>query len=166
MEAISLMLIFALGYGLLRGSFHFKLLCILVVVIGIVALIFQGLPPPSALEKARAVRCGSNLRQIALAASAYRDANTNAAPQSLLDLIDQIPDPAVYICKGTGHKTAALENVMEWTDYVFVSSPGTNNVLAFCPPKNHKGKMGVVVLKDGTFRVFPTAESFNEIIGQ
>lgn len=163
MQVLPLILIIALGYGLLRGSFHFKLLCILVLVLVIVAIIFLGAPGPSALEKARAVRCASNLRQIFFAAYAYRDANTNAAPQSLLNLIDQIPDPEVYICKGTRHKTGALENVMEWTDYVFVSSPGTNDVLAYCPPENHNGKYGAVVFTNGLVRVY-LAEEFANMI--
>jgi prepilin-type processing-associated H-X9-DG protein len=151
-----------LVHGLLRGSTGMQLFCGF-IVLSLLASLIPWQSPGIARDRARRVHCMNNLRQIALATIAFRDDHTNAFPQSLLNLTNAFPYPQGYVCKSTKHVPGNLADVTKWTDYHFISPPGSNNVLAYCPPENHKGKGGNIVYADASVQ-WCTPEEFTNAL--
>lgn len=154
---LGIILLLLLVHGLVSGSIGMKLLCGLIIGVLLFGLIPLH-PPGRARERALRAICMNNLRQISLATKAFQKEHANQCPATLQDLTNAFPYPKGYICRSTGHQPGALTNVNQWTDYFFVSQPGTNGVLAYCPPDNHKGEGGNIVLVDGSVLWFKANE--------
>src|ERR1051326_1752250 len=62
--------------------------------------------------------------------------------------------PGIFVCPSSGYIAGSMTNVDEWTDYIYLSFRGPEDMLLdtatiICPPENHGGKYGHVVWGDG-----------------
>ena len=148
--------------GTLRGSLLIRFLCgsfLLLIVFGVLI----PFPPGRTRERARRTLCMTKLAEMARSTMLFQEKHTNHFPQSVRDLTPFLTDPAAYICPSSGNKSGDLADVNSWTDYVYISPPGTNQVLAYCPPGNHKGKGGNIAFADGSVRWYG-AEEFTNVL--
>lgn len=161
--ALGVTVLVLLLFGLLRGSTGIKLLCGMFLLLVVALVVVPSFPTRGTRDRARAVHCANNLRQIGVATRGFQHEHGDAFPHSLLDLTNAIPYPTCYVCKSTGHMAGKMADVSEWTDYVFVFPPGTNGVLAYCPPKNHRNRGGNIVFVDASVMWYK-AEDFTNVL--
>ena len=140
-----------LVFGLRRGSAGMKLFCLIILLLIVFfAASVPWHPSGGAREQAWRVHCMNNLRQIAMATLVFQEEHTNQLPESLRDLTNTLSNPKGYVCRSRGVEPGPFVRVNEWTDYVFVCPPGSNQVLVYCPPENHKAKGGNIAFLDGS----------------
>jgi len=147
---VGVALVVLVVHGLLRGSTVMKLICGSLLLFIVVVGVAPWHPHGHARGRARRTSCMSNLQQTGLASRMYQQDHGNSFPHSILGLTNLLPNPKLFICPGTGNEPGALSNVLDWTDYTFLLPPGTNMVLAYCSPENHKGEGGNVLFADGS----------------
>jgi hypothetical protein len=70
--------------------------------------------------------------------------------------------PQLFVCPSSGHKEGTSTNVDEWTDYIYVPSAQDwmrlDLAILICPPENHDGKYGNVLLGGRVVRRLPAAQ--------
>ncbi|MBI3985436.1 MAG: hypothetical protein HY343_00825 [Lentisphaerae bacterium] len=147
-----------LVYGLVRGGFRLRLLCgvllFLAFEIGFCPHLGANI---NAFYKGS---CQSDLRAFGKVIKYYPEVHTNAYPYSFKDMTNELSDPYFFLCPTTGHgilafeKQLSLKDVDQWSDYVLLSPPGTNGVLAYCPPRNHHYHGGNILFADGSYSWF------------
>jgi hypothetical protein len=113
--------------------------------VGLVVLVFAG------CEKRR---CDDNLREILVLLRAATPGVD--LPSDLSKLASFTTNRFLFVCPETHHSVGQLTNVMDWTDYIYISGveemgPAPTAVI-ICPPANHHGKWGYVGFNDGSFR--------------
>ncbi len=97
--------------------------------------------PPRARALAPRTACQSNLHQLDLALQANCNPPVDIYPTNLADINPEFVSPKLFVCAASGNLPGDLTNVMEWTDYVYVSglspaAPADVPVL-ICPPMFH-----------------------------
>jgi len=100
-----------------------------------------------AREYSRRCLCGNNLKQITLFVKMYASDHQEMYSSTLNGLTGdylKTGDKEVLVCPSSHHKSGALTNIHEWTDYAYVSGLTDGDpsgcVVAFCLPENHKGE--------------------------
>lgn len=102
---------------------------------------------------AKASSCATNMTAIWFE---LRSWNWNGAsfPASLNSL-PPTNDAALFVCPSSNHPPGAMNKVSEWTDYIYVNSSRVSDsmmldvALLICPPENHNGEFGHVLLGNG-----------------
>jgi hypothetical protein len=65
-------------------------------------------------------------------------------------------EPTDFVTRRNRDKAGNMSNVMEWTDYVFVTNLTANSppdaILAYSPPRNYADKGGVILHLSGAVR--------------
>ena len=105
------------------------------------------------------VQCRKHLKGIALTLDLERQMNSNAWPQSLID-VDHGLLRKILVCPATGNTPGRDQDAQKWSDYIYVdwsktvsnrSSAGPKYPLAFDRRlSNHRGRGINVVLIDGS----------------
>src|SRR5689334_13284122 len=79
-------------------------------------------------------------------------------PPLLSSLINQNPNPAIFVCPATGHAAGRMASVEDWTDYIYVAGPYdfmADVAVLICPPENHGGKYGHILWGSGVIEELP-----------
>ena len=131
----------------------------LLVVIAIIGILV-GLLAPGAMkirEKGRRVKCQSNLHQIYLAISAYRDDHNEQFPNSLDELYDHyIDDLNVFKCPTSGHPVPAAPSGGDY-EYHAGLSPGSRSTESLVEDKAGNHPDGISILRVGGQVEFETS---------
>src|SRR5439155_26888709 len=67
----------------------------------------------------------------------------------------------ILVCPGTGSKPGAINDVEEWTDYIYIGSTPVyfeRAAMLISPPENHNGKSGYVLFCNGAISKLPPDE--------
>lgn len=145
----------------LRSSSAFTLIELLIVLAIIVIL--AGLLAPGvvkAREKARRVKCQSNMHQIWLAISQYRDDHNEQYPKSLDEIYDTyIDDLAVFKCPSASGAVPSSPSAGDFK-YNAAIGPASKSTAPILEDKegNHPG--GVNILRVGGQVEFAGASEF------
>ena len=135
-------------------------LVIIVVFIILFALILY-LPFDSRHPDYRLL-CKSNLKHMSMAALLYAHDHDDVWARNVNQLLPYVGTPKTLVCPATQHEPGEVEYAAEWTDYVFIADVNMNadspEILAYCPPANHDGKLGIVVFSDGHVERLKTEE--------
>jgi prepilin-type processing-associated H-X9-DG protein len=124
-----------------------------VVVLLAVVLFAVVLPKvDAARESARAVLCGSQLRQLAFACSMYEDQH-GALPAALTQLLPG-PNPALFVCPSSGENAPDPQGLAAWlasgnSSYAYAGRRAPGGVLLYgkC---THRNGMVNVAMADGS----------------
>ena len=113
-------------------------------------------------------RCLSNLHQFDLVLQAYCYPPVENYPTNLTALGTNDIAPRVFVCPGSKNLPGELTNVMEWTDYIYISglSPAAPaEVPVFiCPPTFHEGKGANMLMGDHSCTWCSDLEYVDELI--
>jgi len=140
------------GYNLASMGLVFGYVCLFLQVLGIPLL----LPVIWTIQDLGArSRCCEHLHYLDKALVAYCSPPATNYPSNL-DMLSNDLSPDLFVCPGSGNKPGSLTNVMEWTDYIYVTGLSTSTPpgvpVLLCPPENHKGKGGSILDTDHSMR--------------
>src|SRR5215510_4950183 len=124
----------------------FTALAALVILAAVVWKRHGEAPPPNPSTLSR--MCKTNLEQIAIQLKFYVG-NGDIYPPCFVCLTNENSPSNLFVCPATGRKPGALTNVDEWTDYIYFANQGDYHFhvpLIICPPENHGGKSGNILL--------------------
>jgi hypothetical protein len=98
----------------------------------------------AARERAMAIRCVNNMKQIGLAVRLYANDNQNVFPPDLLSMKDELTTPKVLFCPSTGVQVQQWSEVNPTTiSYQFLNPGGNESdpqkLLLTCPIHGHTG---------------------------
>jgi hypothetical protein len=127
---IGVAILLFLVHCILHGRTLIRWLGILVLLLLAFSAINPG-PCYSPREMERRELCMSNLYQIGIVARMYQQNNSNAFPQSILNLTNDLTVPKLFVCKSAGHAPGSITNLLTWSNYVFCFPPGSNGASGF-----------------------------------
>ena len=137
-------------WGLIRGTKLIKWLCVFLLIF------LGGSLVPAPKNKAVAIRgyCMNNLHQIGLAIEQYRVEHGGTNPPNLQALTVICNNPNPFVCIGSETPPGNLMQVDRWSSYAYHPQAGSNDVLMYCPLKNHGDKGGNILFGDCSVKWF------------
>ena len=113
-------------------------------------------------ESARQSKCMANLHGPGKSMKIYSIDNSACFPSNWAGFSNYANNARMYVCFSSGTTTGSEANVDQWTDYVLVANLQEGDpaqaVLAFCPPKDHKGDGGFILFIEGSVEWTPSEE--------
>jgi prepilin-type N-terminal cleavage/methylation domain-containing protein len=113
-----------------RGFTLMELLIVITIIMVLMGLVFPAVTMIK--NQANAVKCGNNLRQIALAMEVYRQNHDDVFPGALYDLLADGMDPKSFLCPFDHYHgtSSTMGRPTPWTDYTRLYDAHPPNVPA------------------------------------
>ncbi len=141
-------------------------LLIIAACLGLWGAFFSG--ETRSRELARRTQCQSNLHQFDLVLQAYCCHPGENYPTNLADLHPEDVALKLFVHPGGKNLPTQLSNVMEWTDYIYISGLGPTapaEVPVFiCPPMFHEDKGASMLMGDHSCTWFPDLAYVDKLI--
>ncbi len=109
----------------------------------------------------------SNLSAMGKAMKMCSMDNNTCFPSNWADLVNYANNSKLWVCPSSHTSWGSITNLDQWADYILVAnlkeSDSPRAVLAFCPPKDHKGEGGNVLFIEGSVE-WTRTEDFDALL--